>query len=85
LPFIPEEKELDQLIAACKSRRMAVYLQTLKETFADLGEALKLRWIDVDAQNNAITIIPVKGHKPRQLKVSSKLIAMPTLCPKLQS
>jgi len=45
LPFIPEEKELDQLVAATKSRRIAAYLQTLKETFADPGEALRLRWI----------------------------------------
>ncbi|MFQ6076464.1 MAG: tyrosine-type recombinase/integrase [Candidatus Bathyarchaeia archaeon] len=82
LPFIPEEKELDQLIASCKSRRMATFLQTLKETFADPGEALKLRWIDVDASNNVITISPVKGHNPRRLKVSSKLIAMLDSLPK---
>ncbi len=43
LPFIPEEKELDALIAFCRSKRMADYLQCLKETFADPGEALKLR------------------------------------------
>ena len=43
LPFVPEEKELDQVIAACKSRRMATYLQTLKETYADPGEILRLR------------------------------------------
>jgi predicted RNA-binding Zn-ribbon protein involved in translation (DUF1610 family) len=47
LPFVPEEKELDQLIASCKSQRMATFLQTLKETFADPGEALGLRWIDI--------------------------------------
>jgi integrase len=83
LPFIPDEKELDQLIAGFKSRVMVAYLQTLKETFADPGEALKLRWIDVDSQNNTITINqPVKGHYPRQLKVSTKLIAMLNALPK---
>ena len=56
---------------------MAAYLQTLKETFADPGETLKLRWIDINASNNTITINrPVKGHNSRQLKVSNKLIAM---------
>jgi len=81
LPFIPEEKELDQLIAACKSRRMAAYLQTLKETFADPSEALRLRWIDISG--NVITInSPVKRHNPRQLKVSNKLIAMLNALPK---
>jgi len=74
LPFIPEERELDQLIAACKSKRMAAFLQTLKETFADPGEALKLRWVDLTG--NIITIRPVKGHSPRQLTISNKLIAM---------
>lgn len=30
LPFIPEEKELDALIAFCRSKRMAAYLQCFK-------------------------------------------------------
>jgi len=81
LPFIPEEKELDQLIAACKSRRMVAYLQTLKETLADPSEALRLRWIDISG--NIITINnTVKGHRPRQLKVSNKLIAMLNALPR---
>jgi len=83
LPFIPEERELDTLIASCKSRRMATYLQTLKETFADPSEALRLRWIDVDFSGNTITINnPVKGHTPRQLKVSTRLITMLNALPK---
>ncbi|MCJ7425022.1 hypothetical protein MUP01_12260, partial [Candidatus Bathyarchaeota archaeon] len=70
-------------ISSCQSKQMAAYLQTLKETFADPGEALKLRWIDVNASNNTITINrPVKGHNPRQLKVSNKLIAMLNTLPK---
>ncbi|MGQ9642199.1 MAG: hypothetical protein ACUVUF_08840 [Candidatus Bathycorpusculaceae bacterium] len=81
LPFIPDEAELDQLIAACRSRRMAAYLQTLKETFADPGEVLRLRWIDVSG--NVVTINnPVKGHLPRQIEVSNKLIAMLNALPK---
>ncbi|HSV49299.1 MAG TPA: hypothetical protein VLH35_03205, partial [Candidatus Acidoferrales bacterium] len=75
IPFIPEESELDQLIAATQSRRMATYLQTLKETFADPGEGLKIDRKDVSG--NYITINhPVKGHRPRTLEVSNKLIAM---------
>ena len=82
LPFIPEERELDQLIAACKSKRMAAFLQTLKETFADPGEALKLRWIDLTG--NVISIRPVKGHSPRQLTISNKLIAMLNSLPRTE-
>jgi integrase len=81
LPFIPDETELDQLIASCRSKRMAAYLQCLKETFADPGEALRLRWIDVSG--NIITINkPVKGHLPRQLEVSNKLLSMLNSLPK---
>jgi integrase len=75
LPFIPEMKELDNLISGARSRRLTAYLQTLKETFADPTEALRLRWIDINA--NSITINgPVRGHNPRQLPVSNKLLAM---------
>jgi len=82
-PFVPEEKELDQLIAACRSRRMATFLQTLKETYADPGEILRLRWIDVDFSNSVITInSPVKGHKSGQMRVSTKLTAMLNSLPK---
>jgi integrase len=85
LPFIPTEAELDQLIAASQSKRMAAFLQALKETFADPGEAIRLRWIDVDPANNTITINqPVKGHNSRQLQVSSKVIAMIMALPKSQ-
>jgi len=75
LPSIPDERDLDQLIAGCRSQRMATYLQTLKETFADPTEALRLRWIDF--AGNVITInCPVKGHRPRQLEVSNRLVSM---------
>jgi integrase len=75
IPFIPLEKELDTLIAFCRSKRMATYLQTLKETYADPSEALRIRRIDVNG--NIITInFPVKGHYPGPIKVSNKLITM---------
>ena len=35
IPFIPYETELDALIAACRSKRMAAFLQSCKETFGD--------------------------------------------------
>lgn len=81
LPFIPKETELDQLIAACRSKRMAAYLRTLKETFADPTEALRIRWTDLSG--NILTINhPVKGHKCGQYKISSKLVAMLNSLPK---
>lgn len=80
-PFIPDEKEIDALILGSGSKRMAAYLQTLKETMADPSEALRLRWIDING--NVITINrPVKGHYPRLVQVSNNLISMLNALPK---
>jgi integrase len=80
IPFIPEESELDMLIAAAQSKRMAAFLQTLKETFTDPGEALPI--VRRDIVGNSITIRhPVKNHRPRTLDVSDKLIAMLNMLP----
>jgi integrase len=74
-PFTPDETELDQLIASSKSKRMAAFLQCLKETYADPGEILRLEWMDING--NIITINhPVKGHRPGQHQVSARLLMM---------
>lgn len=80
-PFIPEEKELDTLIAGAGSQRMSTYLQTLKETMTDPSEGLRIKWIDI--KGNVITINrPVKGHYPRQIEVSNTLISTLNALPK---
>lgn len=74
-PFIPDEKEIDALILGAGSKRVSVYLQTLKETMADPSEALRIEWTDING--NVITLNkPVKGHYPRPIPVSNTLIAM---------
>ncbi len=76
LPFIPLEKEIDELIA-CVGRKMAVILQTLKETGARIGEALKIEWNDVDTEKRMIAINhPEKHGSTRVVKISDKPIAM---------
>ena len=40
---------------------MATFLQTLKETAARFGEALDLKWTDLNTETNAISITPEKG------------------------
>ncbi len=75
LPFIPTEKEIDQLIASC-GPKTGTLLQTLKEAPMRIGEAWRLEWKDVDFENNVITMnSPEKDSKPRTFKVSSKLMA----------
>jgi len=82
LPFIPLESELDQLIASC-GKKTAALLQTLKETGMRVGEAWRLKWINIDVEHNAITINdPEKNSNARMFKASGKLIAMLNLLPK---
>jgi integrase len=46
------------------------------ETGARPGEAWQLKWIDIDNENNQITInCPEKNSNPRKLKVSKGMIA----------
>lgn len=76
LPFIPLESEIDSLIARA-GKKLATSLQLIKETGMRIGEACKLKWINVDLQRNTITVNdPEKGSNPRMFKVSCKLAAM---------
>jgi len=75
LPFIPHEREIDDLIAGCNSK-VATFLQIIKETGARAGEVFNLKWTDVDFENRTITITPEKGSNPRIFKFSQKLLGM---------
>jgi len=81
IPFIPSEKEIDELIAGC-SKQMAAFLQVLKETAARRGEAFNLKWSDVDFVNKTIRITPLKGSEARIFKMSDKLVRMLKSLPK---
>jgi len=81
LPFIPTEQEIDQLIAAV-GRRLAVFLQLLKETGMRCGEAARLKWIDIDFERKTIRVTPEKGSDPRILPISDKLVEMLKNIPK---
>ncbi len=81
LPFIPLEKELDDLIAGCNGQ-MAAFLQVLKETGARSGEAFNLKWTDLDFASNTLRITPEKGSNPRIFKISAKLASMLANMPK---
>jgi len=75
LPFIPHEREIDDLIAGCK-KHIAVFLQIIKETGARAGEVFNLKWIDIDIEGKTLTITPEKGSNPRVFKISNKLASM---------
>jgi len=73
-PFIPLEQEVDQLIAGTP-RKISVVLQIIKETAMRIGEVLRLKWTDINSENNTIIInYPEKGGKAGIYKVTPELI-----------
>jgi integrase len=81
IPYIPTEQELDALINASR-KRMATFLQFLKETGARSGEATNLQWIDIDPQRKMVYIRAEKNSNDRLLPVSEQLLAMLNQLPK---
>ena len=82
LPFIPLEREIDDLIAG-SGKKTATFLQLLKETAMRAGEALRLKWADIDFERHLITLnAPEKRGNPRVFNISSKLIGMLNILPK---
>ncbi|MEM3378686.1 MAG: tyrosine-type recombinase/integrase, partial [Candidatus Bathyarchaeia archaeon] len=77
IPFIPTEQEIDDLIAGSPVV-VAAFLQLLKETAMRCGEALRLKWRDVDFERRIITLNePEKGSLPRIFSnLSGKLLSM---------
>jgi integrase/recombinase XerD len=74
--FIPLENEIDALIAG-SNKRLACFLQILKETAMRAGEAFRLKWTNVDFERNLIILNePEKGSNPRIWRVSNKLMEM---------
>jgi integrase len=81
LPFIPLEREIDDLIAGC-SKYISLFLQIAKETGARVGEIFKLKWSDIDFEKRTISITPEKGSEPRIFKMSGKLMSMLSKIPR---
>jgi len=82
LPFIPLETEVDALINSC-GKKMACFLQGLKDTGADPGELACLEWTDVNYEAKSVTIRhPVKGHNSRVVPVSEAFLRRLGVMPK---
>jgi len=82
IPFIPMEKEIDALIAG-SNKKLAAFLQVLKETAMRSGEAKKLLWSDIDFERHIIILnTPEKGSNPRIFRISQELIDMLKALPK---
>lgn len=72
LPFIPQEREIDDLIAGV-SKEIGLLLQIAKETGARAGEIYDLLWTDIDFEARTLSIRAEKNSNPRRFKMSKKL------------
>ena len=81
LPFIPMEKEIDEL-TAYMGNKTAHLIQLIKETGMRGEEATQLKWSSIDAQQKTVNITPAKGSNPRILQISDKAISMLNMMPK---
>ena len=83
LPFIPQEREIDDLIAGC-NKEIALLLQIAKETGARAGEIYRLQWTEIDFEGRTISLIAEKNSNPRIFRISNKLYDMLCAYPKLK-
>ena len=81
LPFIPTEKEIDEIISAT-SINISALLELLKETGCRTVEAIKLEWKDINTEQKAVNITGAKGSNSRTLPIKEKLIGMLNHLPK---
>lgn len=81
LPWVPTEKEVDALISGTP-KKIATSLLALKETGFRIGELWRCRWIDLDEEKNTLKCIAEKHGNPREIKISSRLVAMLLALPK---
>jgi len=81
LPFIPQEREIDDVIAGC-NKEIALFLQIGKDTGARAGEIYRLQWSEIDFEGRTISLIAEKGSNPRIFRLSNKLSDMLSSFPK---
>jgi len=85
-PFIPRQEEINDLIAG-SPQTVATLLQLLRETGARVGEALRLKWTDIDFEKQIIFLNePEKGSDPRifnKSDLSPKLMNMLNSLPRI--
>jgi integrase len=81
LPFVPTEKEIDTLINGT-AKKLSTALQALKETGFRIGELWNCKWTDIDEEKNTLKCRAEKHGKPRETKISAKLISRLNALPK---
>ncbi len=81
LPFIPQEREIDDLIAGV-NKEIGLLLLIAKETGARAGEIYGLLWTDIDFESKTLSIRAEKNSNPRRFILKPKLLNMLECYPK---
>jgi integrase len=81
LPFVPTEKEIEALISGT-SKKVSITLQALKETGFRIGELWNCKWTDLDEEKSTLKCVAEKHGKPRETKISTRLLARLNTLPK---
>ena len=77
LPFVPLQKELETILdASSRNLKEAALLRLLYETGMRIGEATRLQFRDFDFERKTVRVIPEKGSRARELKLSDLLVSM---------
>jgi integrase len=75
--FLPCLADILLLINSITNRKLATFLQLLKETAFRCGEAWTLSWDDIDFKSRLVSVRhPEKGSQSRTLRVSQRLVDM---------
>jgi integrase len=82
LPFVPTEKEIDALINGT-AKKLSTALQALKETGFRIGELWQCKWTDIDEEKSTLKCKAEKHGKPRETKITAKLISRLNALPKI--
>jgi integrase len=79
IPYVPLEKDIDELIVGFKGSKYMPLIQLLKESGFRPEEAFRLTSDDFDLETKIVTLNkPAKHSLPRQFKMSDRLVAMIT-------
>lgn len=84
LPFVPTEKEIDALINGT-AKKLSTVLQALKETGFRIGELWNCKWTDIDEEKGTLKCTAEKHGKPREVRVTAKLISRLNALPKINA
>ena len=82
IPFVPTEKEIDALINGT-AKKLSTALQALKETGFRIGELWNCKWTDIDEEKNTLKCKAEKHGKPREIRISAKLLSRLNILPKV--